>query len=155
MSDQSDVETEVVPTKKQISEAQRKARIENLKKGRITRQKNLDAKKSAQAKKESTKSYKVEQSSSDESDSSDSDSSEDELVIAHKRKKPKKDKASKPDNSVSNEIKELRELMVASLAKQKKKKRSTKTIINVPGYGQPPPKQTNQSDFYKTKLLQL
>jgi len=62
MSDYSEEEVDVKPTKKQITDAQRTARIENLRKGRETRMKNVEAKKTKLAKKAKTETYKVPES---------------------------------------------------------------------------------------------
>jgi len=151
MSDYED-EVDVKPTKKQMTEAQRKARLENLRKGRQARAENVNKKKAKLDKQSKTQSYEVRESDSDSDSDSDSESSEEELVLAHKSKVNKSKSKSK-----TSEIDELK-AMVAQLAKdrlRKKKTRTKKTIINVQTPSAAPVQNNKAADFYKSKLLDL
>jgi len=161
----SEIETqetqETVPkTKKQISDAQRSARIENLKRGRETRLANVAKKKAKAAR---TQKYEVQESS--ESDDSDSSSDEEELVLKSRKKvRPSVSaittKASKSgrgrdsSSSIHDEVSQLKDMILA-LAKQKKKKKAHKTVINIPAQQAPQQPTNSASDYYKTKLLKL
>jgi hypothetical protein len=152
-------EVDAKPTKKQITEAQRMARIENLRKGRETRAKNAEMRKTKQMKANSKQKYEVRESESEtESESkSDSSDSEAELVLKHKSKSSKLKGGKSAEPKRSNEIDELK-AMVAALAKQqlkKKKSRTKKTIINVSTPSPAPVQNNKAADFYKSKLLQL
>ena len=165
MSDfESSVESiEVKPTtKKQITDAQRKARLENLRKGRETRAANLLKKKTKQETKSKEHTYEIVESDSD-SDSDSSSSDEEELVLSRKPKTKKSTHnpyneqiVGKPNKDKSNEIEELK-AMVKQLTKERLKKKKSgnkKTIINV----QTPfvtPAKSNNAEFYKSKLLEL
>ena len=162
MSDyESDVEVKP-KSKKQITDAQRKARFENLRKGRETRAANLEKKKTKQETKSKKHTYEVQESSSDsESDIYSSSSDEEELVLSRKSKVKKPvQKPSKEDRSskyASDEIAELK-ATVQKLVKdrlKKKKSVSKKTIINIEGPSSTPAKSNNAADFYKSKLLDL
>ncbi len=164
MSDyESDVEVKP-KSKKQITDAQRKARLENLRKGRETRAANLEKKKTKQESKSKGHTYEILQSSSDsESDINSSSSDEEELVLSRKSKvkkpkqKPYREEVDRPSKHKSNEIEELKE-MVKQLTKERLKKKksvSKKTIINLQGPSATPVKSNNAADFYKSKLLEL
>jgi len=167
MSDyESDVEVKP-KSKKQITDAQRKARLENLRKGRETRAANLEKKKTKQESRSKGHTYEILQSSSDsESDINSSSSDEEELVLSRKSKVSKPSKrepvreergGSGSSKHKSNEIEELK-AMVKQLTKdrlKKKKSVSKKTIINVQGPSAAPAKSNNAADFYKSKLLEL
>ena len=153
---------EVKPTsKKQITEAQRKARLENLRKGRETRAANLLNKKTKQETKAQGHTYEILESDSD-SDSDSSSSDEEELVLSRKSKTKKSTKNPYSEQNViqtkqkSNEIEELK-AMVKQLTKERLKKKKSgnkKTIINVQTPSVTPAK-SNNADFYKNKLLEL
>lgn len=161
----SDVQEEVqehiagAKKKRTITDAQRSARIENLKRGRLTRMANIAKKKEAQALKKKTKSYEVKQYTS--SESSDSDSSDEELVITKKHKKVrqvaevKQEKPRNADHQTRQEIAELRQI-VLKLAKTKKKKErsSTSTVINIP-QSTAAPVDDSYSNVYKSRILKL
>ena len=166
MSDyESDVEVKP-KSKKQITDAQRKARLENLRKGRETRAANLEKKKTKQESRSKSHTYEILQSSSDsESDINSSSSDEEELVLSRKSKvKPSKREPVREERGgsgsskhKSNEIEELK-AMVKQLTKERLKKKksvSKKTIINVQGPSAAPAKSNNAADFYKSKLLDL
>ena len=157
-------EVKVMKENKVISEAQRTARIENLRRGRLTRMKNIELKKQntqppVPSKAVRTDRYEVkhETASEDEDESSDSE----EYVLSKKRKEtPAKKRKAK--SYEKNEIAELKN-MILSLANKKKKPRarSSSTIINLPA--QPvasvpiPVAKENgfYSDFYKSRILKL
>jgi hypothetical protein len=160
-------ESDAKPTKKQITDAQRKARIENLRKGRETRAKNVEMKKAKQMKASQKQQYEVRESDSDSESETESDSSDSEIELEITRKpKAKPSKAikstryEKPHRSSEiDELKaEIKAEMAALLKQQRKKKnsRTKKTIINVAA---PTPVQTQsnnpKADFYKSKLLEL
>ena len=141
----SESETEQIqstkPTKKQITESQRKARIENLRLGREKRMANLQKR---QRKVQSKQKYEVRENdqyeTASESESSSSDDSEDELVITRKPKKKtaptpvpaKKSKEQPADNQLYSEMSELKQMVAMLARKRHKKPRSQKTIINIP-----------------------
>ena len=160
----SDIENsvEVKPSsKKQITDAQRKARLENLRKGRETRAANLIKKKTKQETKANGHTYEILESDTDTDNSSSSD--EEELVLSRKSKTKKSIKnpyieqivGKGQSNDKSNEIEELK-IMVKQLTKERLKKKSgnKKTIINVQTPSVTPAK-SNNADFYKSKLLEL
>lgn len=158
---------DVQPTKKQITDAQRKARIENLRKGRETRAKNVEIRKAKQMKASQKQKYEVRESESESESETESDSSDSEEELVLKRKSNKRSRSTpyeakhvksipeKPHKS--SEIDELK-AMVAALAKQqlkKKKLRTKKTIINVSTPTPAPAPNNKAADFYKNKLLEL
>ena len=161
----SDIENsvEVKPSsKKQITDAQRKARLENLRKGRETRAANLMKKKAKQETKSKEHTYEILESDSDSDISSSSD--EEELVLSRKSKTKKtiqnpyreKNVADMLSKHKSNEIEELK-AMVKQLTKERLKKKKSgnkKTIINVQTPSVTPAK-SNNAEFYKSKLLEL
>lgn len=139
-------------SKQQITEIQRKARIENLRLGREKRMANIEHKKKKQAKKQK---YEIEESESSSSSSEDSNSDEETTLISKKKIKKESSKKSKhnhTEDKVRKELKEMKEMILA-LAKQKKKK-SHKTIVNIPSQHVQQP--TNPcAEVYKRKLLDL
>ncbi len=158
----SDIENSVEvkpPSKKQITDAQRKARLENLRKGRETRAANLIKKKAKQETKTNGHTYEILESDSDSDNSSSSD--EEELILSRKSKKITHNPYSEQivgkgqPKDKSNEIDELK-AMVKQLTKDRLKKKSgnKKTIINVQTPSVTPAK-SNNADFYKSKLLEL
>ena len=145
--------------KKMITDAQRSARVENLRKGRLTRMANLAKKKEGLALKKNTKSYKVKQYSS--SESSESESGDEELVITKKHKKGKIPEA-KPervhksgDNQTRQEIAELKELVLKLHKKNKRKRETQSTVINLPQTAPAPVVDDGYSQIYKSRILKL
>lgn len=151
---EQEIEVEAKPTKKQITEAQRRARLENLRKGRETRLNNLQNKKT----KAKEKKVEIYESSSSESETdTNSDSSEEEIHFVTKpKRKNKPDRLDFPKKDTRNdEIAELKAI-VAKLAKDKKKKqKSKKTIINVQAQPQMQTTSNSKADFYKHQILKL
>ena len=119
----------------------------------------VNAKKAKLAKKAKVDTYQLQESDSSDDSETDSDSSEDSLVIAPKSKLAKKKSKTKKGHESSNVMQEqMRQLQatVELLAKRNKKKKRAPVNINLPAYPAPPaPKATQESDFFKSKLLKL
>ena len=166
-------EVKVVKQKKAISDKQREARIENLRKGRITRMKNIELKKEASSQKHNPKmQYKVEHEN--DSESSNDSSTDEELVLTKRRptrptsrsevvKRPSKQHREhyREVDTSRAEIAELKALvMKLAKDKQKKKRHPQNTIINVtPAVTAPVAAKGSDngdySEFFKTRILKL
>jgi hypothetical protein len=141
---------------KQITDAQRKARLENLRKGRLTRKANMEKKKAEQEAKKNTKSVKLKHYSSSDSDS---DSSSEELMLSQKKHRKVREETpprrSKPDRA--DEIAELRKIVLKLKNDKKKHKQRHDTVVNVQTVPTPAAKADNSSysDYYKTRILKI
>jgi hypothetical protein len=167
-------ETKIVKNKKAITDKQRLARLENLRKGRLTRLAKIEENKKLKIDNEDVQKQisKVSQKvsidyESNSSSSESSESEEEELVLTTRKKKQVEqhsNKSHRAESSISNSKNEIQELknMIMKMSRDKKKPRKQNTYINIPPSTPivaPTPvnggSNGSYSDFYKTRILNL
>ena len=145
---------EKIKKKRQMTEAQKQARLDNLKKGQAVRAANIAKRKRKQEKQAKTQKYSAEEESSSDSDTdtSDSESSIQEFTISRKTKDKKPVKSKHKSNT--SEISELKQMILQLAKNQKKRAPRAKTVINIPSQATPSGVHP-EANKYKTRLLEL